>query len=42
MKNWSSFDSFDDANIKKNISFDSFHNTGLKKILATDLSFTLS
>lgn len=42
MKNWSSFDSFDDANIKKYISFDSFHNTGLKKILATDLSFTLS
>lgn len=42
MKNWSSFDSFDDTNIKKNISFDSFHNTGLKKILATDLSFTLS
>ena len=41
MKNWSSFDSFDDANIKKSISFDSFHNTGLKKILATDLSFTL-
>lgn len=31
MKNWSSFDSFDDANIKKYISFDSFHNTGLKK-----------
>ena len=34
MKNWSSFDSFDDANIKKYISFDSFHNTGLKKNLS--------
>ena len=41
MKNWSSFDSFDDANKKKKISFDSFHNKGLKKILASDLSFTL-